>query len=69
MASSYQSKDGDLVDDIAYRFYGQTTGGEVEAVYAANNHLADYGPALPAGVIITLPDVTPKRKDTTLLFA
>jgi phage tail protein X len=66
---SYQSKAGDLIDDIAFRYYGKTSGGEVEAIYAANNHLADYGPELPAGLVIVLPEVQSPRKDTTLLFS
>ncbi len=69
MEASYQSKDGDMVDDVAFRYYGQTSGGEVEAVYAANYRLADLGPELPAGIVISLPDVPPPRKDVVRLFS
>lgn len=58
MAFQYTSTDGDMVDEIAWRYYGTTAGGQVESVLAANPGLADYGPILPAGVTITLPDVT-----------
>lgn len=56
MASTYVTKDGDSVDAIAWRFYGSTTGRVVESVLAANRGLAEYGPTLPAGVRIALPE-------------
>jgi phage tail protein X len=58
MAIQYTSTDGDMVDEVAWRYYGTTDSGQVESVLAANPGLADYGPLLPAGVVITLPDAT-----------
>ena len=56
----YRSTDGDIVDDICYRYYGNC---EFAAdVYAHNSGLAEYGPVLPAGVVIDLPDFTPVQK-------
>lgn len=53
----YRTQDGDMVDEICYLHYGRTTG-TVEAVYAVNAGLAEYGPVLPAGVLIELPDIS-----------
>jgi phage tail protein X len=50
----YRTKDGDMVDEIVYRFYGQTSG-YVEKVYAANRHLAELGDKLPCDLEIVLP--------------
>ena len=63
--TTYTTKDGDTVDYICAKFYGATSGGRVEAVFAANPGLADIpltpgavpGPELPAGIKITLPVV------------
>lgn len=61
MADSYQfyvSSDGDVVDQIVFNHYGNTTVGQVEAVLAANPQLAALGGVLYAGVRIRLPDLT-----------
>jgi len=68
MSDRYQTRDGDMVDEVASRYYGRTSGGEVEAIYAANYRLADLGPELPAGMVIELPDVKPRRRDSVRLF-
>ncbi|HWL51362.1 MAG TPA: tail protein X [Chthoniobacteraceae bacterium] len=70
-AQQYQTKEGEAVDAICYRYYGQTSNGEVEATYEANRELdlASYGPTLPAGLVITLPVVEPARKDVIRLFS
>jgi phage tail protein X len=44
---TYTTKAGDVVDEIAF------------IVYDANPGLADLGPILPAGIVITLPDAPP----------
>jgi phage tail protein X len=54
LPATYRSKQGDVVDYICYRQYGATAL-YTEAVLAANPGLSDYGPILPAGVLITLP--------------
>jgi phage tail protein X len=56
--ASYLTKTGDTVDYVCWAYYGSTDNGQVEAVLAANNGLADYGPILPAGVAISLPVIT-----------
>lgn len=52
----YRSSDGDVLDAICLRFYGNASG-YLEAVLAANPGLAEQGPQLPADLSITLPDV------------
>ena len=53
----YRSKDGDTVDSIVWRFYGRQDGRIVERVLRANPGVSDYGPDLPAGLSIALPEV------------
>lgn len=47
---------GDTVDEICYRHYGRTLQ-VVELVYVANPGLAEYGPVLPHGYEVLLPDL------------
>ena len=54
----YRTKDGDLVDAICWRHYGEQSGA-VEVVLEANPGLADIGPVLPSGIIVELPDLPP----------
>lgn len=56
--TTYMTKDGDVADDIAWNYYGTRDGLVVEQMLSANKGLSDYGPILPAGVIVTLPDIT-----------
>lgn len=69
MASTYVTQEGDRLDLICWDTYGQTYG-YVEAVLEANRGLADYGPILPAGVTIVLPDLAPApaAKPTTRIW-
>jgi phage tail protein X len=53
---AYRTVDGDMVDAICQEFYGAVIG-YVEQVYLANPGLAAYGPRLPAGLLIELPEV------------
>ena len=52
----YRTKEGDMVDAIAYRHYGHHVG-TTEAILNANHGLADHGLSLPAGLLITLPEL------------
>ena len=56
MAAEYRTKDGDMVDHICWKHYGRSSG-TVEAVLEANPGLADAGPVLPGGLVVTLPDL------------
>ncbi|REE92647.1 tail protein X [Cupriavidus plantarum] len=50
---------GETVDAICQRIYGQTAG-VTEAVLEANRGLADLGPVLPHGTVVDLPDLPPQ---------
>ncbi|TGG92537.1 phage tail protein [Natronospirillum operosum] len=56
MSQQYRAADGETVDQICRQYYGYSNG-SVEAVYEANRGLADHGPFLPAGLVITLPEL------------
>ena len=55
--SNYITSQGDTIDWICWKHYGTSRNGTVEAVLAANTWLSNYGPILPAGVRIVLPDL------------
>jgi phage tail protein X len=56
--TTYITNDDDTLDYIVWKHYGKTAG-VLEQVLNANRHLAGFGAVLPAGVKITLPDITP----------
>ena len=62
-ARTYTTKDRDSADAIAWLHYGRRTGRVVEQLLEANPGLADYGPLIPAGVVVTVPDL-PKQPAT-----
>lgn len=52
----YRTKDGDMLDAICWKYYGQQAGA-VEIVLEANPGLADVGAVLSAGILIELPEL------------
>jgi len=57
-----RSRQGDTVDAICWRIYGRTAG-ITEQVLAANKGLAELGPVLPIGTVITMPEqIAPAEK-------
>lgn len=54
----YDTVDGDMVDEIAWAFYGPHRH-MTEEVFAANPGLADGPVRLPAGVKVSLPPPPP----------
>lgn len=56
--AQYQTKENDVLDYIAYKYYGDTNNRIVEQILAVNVGLVDYGPILPEGLVITLPEQT-----------
>ncbi|MNK29160.1 Phage Tail Protein X [compost metagenome] len=66
MMAQYKTRDGDVVDEIVWRFYGTRGGLATERVLEVNKGLADRGPVLPGGVLLTLPDL-PKPVATKTL--
>jgi phage tail protein X len=62
MADTYTTREGDTADYIAWKYYG-TQGGQVtEQLLDANPGLAERGPLLPAGLVITLPAIDTTTK-------
>lgn len=63
--AQYLTKTGDTLDEIAYRYYGNTNNKVVERILEVNFGISQYEALLPAGVLIELPEVqqsTEKRK-------
>lgn len=59
MSQTYRTSDGDTADYIAWKYYGTQDGQVVEQLVDANPGLADLGPVLPAGILVSLPDIKP----------
>lgn len=56
MSAAYRIKQGETIDLIAWRHYGDVRGA-VETVLEANTHLAAQGAHPPLGSLILLPDL------------
>lgn len=56
----YTTKDGDVLDDICYRFYGHLEG-TVEKVLKNNDFLGFEAPVLTAGLKIQLPEINDRK--------
>jgi len=68
MAEQKRTQQNDTVDALCWRHYGRTAG-LVEAVLDANPGLADKGPVLPSGLLVTLPELqaaAPERQMVNL---
>lgn len=68
MAEQKRTQQNDTVDALCWRHYGRTAG-VVEAVLDANPGLADKGPMLPSGLLVTLPELqaaAPERQMVNL---
>ena len=59
--TTYTTKDGDTLDAVCWKFYGQQSGA-VESVLEANPGLAAKGPIFAAGVVMTLPEIDTSGK-------
>ncbi|MGR3486043.1 MAG: tail protein X [Paracoccaceae bacterium] len=58
MADVYETRGGELIDELTFRHYGDHAG-TAEAILAANPGLAARPVALPPGVRIVLPARAP----------
>lgn len=70
MSSTYVTAQGDMVDSMAWRFYGSVEG-PTEAIFAANPGLSSQPPMLPENLTIvlpSLPSVTAAPKQTVNLW-
>ena len=65
MVAQYRTREGDMLDFIAWKHYGKQSVA-VEQILEANPKLAEYGELLPAGLIIKLPDITLPETDTII---
>lgn len=68
MSTTYVTREGDLLDDICLRVYGEQKPGQVEAVLAANPGLAEQGFILPSGLLIILPVLEAQGEATVRLW-
>lgn len=59
---TYITSEGDTADLVAFKYYGTTSALVVETMLAANPGLSDYGPVLPAGTEVKLPDIDTTEK-------
>ncbi len=59
-SASYVTVPGDVLDKLAWRFYGRSSG-NVERVLAANPGLSDRGLILPPGINIWFPPPAAQR--------
>ena len=55
--AQFLTKAGDTLDEIAYRYYGNTNNKVVERILKVNFGISQYEALLPAGVLIELPEV------------
>lgn len=55
MTQTVYARQGDTVDAICWRTFG-TTAGVVETVYEMNRGLAAFGPVLPTGTPVVVPE-------------
>lgn len=70
MPAIYTTRENDVLDEIVWRFYGRQDNGLLESVLEANRGLADYGPELPTGLMIAMPDApTPEPAKRLQLFS
>lgn len=58
----YLTKAGDTLDEIAYRYYGNTNNKVVERILEVNFGISQYEALLPAGVLIESPEVQQSTK-------
>jgi phage tail protein X len=56
MSTTYKTSQGDTLDYVCWKHYGQQSGA-VEAVLLANPGLADLGEVLPTDTEVFLPDL------------
>ncbi|QOJ19934.1 MAG: tail protein X [Gammaproteobacteria bacterium] len=68
MAKTIRTSDGDRLDTLCYRYYGNLNG-TVEAVIDANPGLAKLGQPFASGILITLPDFPVKVNKPVQLWS
>lgn len=66
MATIYRTSDGDVLDLVCFRFYGQV--GMTAQVLSANPNLSELGSVLPSNIEILLPDLVTQSKEVVSLW-
>ncbi len=66
MASTYRTRQGEVLDLICLRHYGDRAG-IVERVLDLNPGLAAKGPVLPIGTLVQLPDLPQQIKQAATI--
>ena len=61
---TYRTRDGDMLDAICRSELGSED--QVPAALGANPRLADLGPVYPAGLVILLPEPSPRAAPAQL---
>lgn len=56
MQTNYQTRSGDMIDQLCFKHYGAVKG-YINRIYEANPMLAQYPVKLPAGITIVMPEV------------
>ena len=62
----YRCQEGDVLDRICWLHYGRESA--VPEVLAANPRLVGIGVRLPAGTLVTLPDISDPPRQTVQLW-
>jgi phage tail protein X len=66
--TQYRTKDGDVLDMICQEHYANADQA-LGTVLAFNPGLSSYGPVLPAGILISLPDLGVNELKTIRLWS
>jgi phage tail protein X len=67
--AEYLTKDGDMLDAICWKYYGNSEFLNKVLAHELNRELAKHGPILPAGIIINLPKFeAPSKKRRVSLW-
>lgn len=64
--TTYITSAGDTVDYIAYKYYGTLSGLTAEQLLNANPGIADLGPVLPSGIVLTMPVIATATIQTSV---
>lgn len=64
MNTTYTTHQGEMIDAIVWKIFGETKG-YTEAVLSANRGLSALGDPLPMGTVIIIPDIETDATDTT----
>lgn len=63
MSKKVYAIQNDTVDAICWRYYGRSSG-VVEKVLEANPHISEFGPFLPMGTALQLPEIQTQQNTT-----